>query len=57
MIRSLIAIFSVLALLLTLGCGQKGPLSLPPVEPDTVDGSAAPDPADPQPETDTERPE
>lgn len=57
MIRSLVTICGVLTLLMTLACGQKGPLFLPSVEPGGPAGSEPEVEAEPKPETDTEKPE
>jgi predicted small lipoprotein YifL len=50
----------VLALFITLGCGQTGPLFLPPSEPGATNSGAPRAEADPQPaaeEADTDKPE
>lgn len=58
MIRSLITLCGASALLLVLGCGQKGPLFLPPAQTQAASSEPQSD-ADPQSgaETEAERPE
>ncbi|MGB5670502.1 MAG: lipoprotein [Sedimenticolaceae bacterium] len=57
MIRSLIIPCGVLALLMAPGCGQKGPLYLPPAQTESASDSESKSDPDPQPKADSEKPE